>query len=167
MDEETCQAYNSFVNYYIHQVNLLRHLLGEPYRVAYADPSGVLFVATSESGICGTIEMAPYSTSVDWDESALIGFEHGACGEAGAINLELPAPLACYRPGRVEIFRDPGQGATPTRTVPTLPWVHAMRQQAINFVAAIKGEAKPPCEAAEALEDLKVAREYIRLWKGQ
>jgi hypothetical protein len=47
--------------------------------------------------------------------------------------------------------------------VPQMPWVHAMRQQAVNFVRALRGEAKPLCEAAEALEDLKVAREYIRL----
>ncbi len=47
-----------------------------------------------------------------------------------------------------------------------LPWVHAMRQQAMNFVAAIKGEIKPLCDAPEALEDLKVARQYIKLLKG-
>ena len=41
-----------------------------------------------------------------------------------------------------------------------------MRQQAINFVRAIKGEIAPPCEAAEALDDLKVARDYIRMLKG-
>jgi hypothetical protein len=40
-----------------------------------------------------------------------------------------------------------------------------MRQQAMNFVSAIRGEIRPPCEAAEALEDLKVARDYIRLAK--
>ena len=77
--------------------------------------------------------------------------------------LELPAPLVRNRPGCVTVFRDPGSGVTPTTTSPTLPWVHAMRQQAINFVRAIKGETEPPCAAAEALEDLKVAREYIRL----
>lgn len=38
----------------------------------------------------------------------------------------------------------------------------AKTQQAMNFVAAIKGEMKPLCVASEALEDLKVAREYIR-----
>jgi hypothetical protein len=38
-----------------------------------------------------------------------------------------------------------------------------MRQQAANFVAAVRGEGKPPCEAAEALEDLKVARSYVEL----
>ncbi len=50
--------------------------------------------------------------------------------------------------------------------MPQLSWVHAMRQQAINFVRAIKGEGAPPCQAAEALKDLKVARDYIRLFCG-
>jgi hypothetical protein len=38
-----------------------------------------------------------------------------------------------------------------------------MRQQAMTFVAAIRGEAEPPCQAAEAMQDLEVARDYIRL----
>jgi predicted dehydrogenase len=161
MDEETYKQYISFVNYYIHQVNLMRHLLGEPYKVTYADPSGVLLAAQSDSGVAATLEMSPYTTTVDWQEAALVAFEHGY------IKLDLPAPLSSNRPGRVEILRDPGQGATPEVTVPQLPWIHAMRQQAMNFVAAIKGERKPMCEAQEAMEDLKVARDYIRLWKGR
>ncbi len=157
MDEETYKAYLSFVNYYIHQVNLMRHLLGEPYRVAYADPSGVLLAVQSESGVAGTIEMAPYNTTIDWQESALVAFERGY------VKLGLPAPLACNRPGSVEVLRDPGGQAVPQTVVPRLPWVHSMRRQAVNFVKAMRGEARPPCEAAEALEDLKVARDYIRL----
>jgi predicted dehydrogenase len=153
--------YFKFVNYYIHQVNLLRHLLGEPYRVSFADKGGVLFVAESASGVTATIEMSPYSTTVDWQESALV------CFERGYVKLELPAPLASNRPGRVELLRDPGNGATPQTVVPQLPWVHAMRQQAINFISAIQGKTKPLCEAEEALEDLKVARDYIRLWQGK
>jgi len=160
MDERTYARYISFVNYYIHQVNLMRHLLGEPYRVTYADPSGVLLAGSSESGVACTIEMTPYQTTVDWQESALV------CFERGYVRIDLPAPLASNRPGRVECFYDPGEGATPRTIVPQLPWVHAMRQQAINFVAAIAGEADPPCQAREALEDLKVAREYIRLLTG-
>ena len=85
------------------------------------------------------------------------------CFERGYIKIELPAPLASNRPGRVEILRDPGEGITPEIVVPQLPSVHAMRQQAINFVTAIKGEIDPPCTSEEALEDLKVARAYIRL----
>ena len=78
----------------------------------------------------------------------------------------MPAPLATNRPGRVEMLRDPGEGAAPETGVPQLPSVHAMRQQAINFVTAIKGEADPPCTSEEALEDLKVARTYIKLLTG-
>ncbi len=161
MDAETYKDYTAFVNYYIHQVNLMRHLLGEPYAITYADPSGVLLAGKSQSGVACTIEMSPYRTSIDWQESALV------CFERGTIKLELPAPLTSNRPGRVEFFRDPGNGVTPETRIPQLPWIHAMRQQAMNFIAAVKGERKPPCEAAEALEDLKLARAYIRLLTGK
>ena len=160
MDEGIYQRYTAFVNYYIHQVNLMRHLLGEPYEVTYAEPSGVLLAGQSASGVACTIEMSPYRTTIDWQESALI------CFEKGHLRLELPAPLASNRPGRVEFFRDPGNGVTPETIVPQLPWIHAMRQQAMNFVAAIQGQIEPPCEAQEALEDLRVARAYIRLLGG-
>ena len=161
MDESTQKAYQDFVNYYIHQINLMRHLLGEPYQVKYADPSGVMLAGQSASGIACVIEMTPYQTTIDWQESALVAFERGY------VKLELPAPLTLNRAGRVEVFKDPGNGVVPQTTVPQMPWTHAMRQQAINFVRAIKGEIKPLCEAQEALEDLKLAREYIRLWKGR
>jgi len=118
-----------------------------------------MLAAVSEGGVCGVIEMTPYRTTIDWQESALIAFERGW------IRVELPAPLACNRPGAVTIYRDPGDRA-PETVQPQLPWVHAMRQQAMNFVAAIRGERRPMCEAADALEDLRAAREYIRLMTG-
>ncbi len=160
MDAATAKEYEAFVNYYIHQVNLMRFLVGEPYRVTYADPAQVLFIAHSASGIPCTLEMAAYSTTVDWQETALVAFERGY------VKLSLPAPLAFNRPGTVEILRDPGNGTTPVTSHPQMPWVHAMRNQALNFIKAIRGEAPAPCLAAEALEDLRVARDYIRLLKG-
>lgn len=161
IDADTFGEYVEFVNYYIHQVNLARHLLGEPYEITHADPSGVLLVERSEGGVACTIEMNPYSTTVDWQESALVAFERGY------IKLDLPAPLASNRPGRVKLLRDPGGGVIPQVTLPHLPWINAMRQQAANFVAAIRGETEPICEAAEALEDLKLARQYLDLLKGR
>ena len=159
MDEETHREYVSFVNYYIHQVNLMRHLLGEHYRPVFADPAGRLLVGRSVSGRTCTIEMSPYSTTVDWQERALV------CFERGWVELALPAPLASMRAGRVRVYRDPGDGATPLLESPTLPWQHAMRRQAQNFIAAVRGEKPPMTGAAEALEDLEVAREYLRLYK--
>jgi len=161
MDQAAHKLYVNFVNYYIHQVNLMRHLLGEPYSVKFADPAGVLLVGESAGGVTCVIEMTPYRTSLDWQESALVAFERGW------LRLDLPAPLACNRPGRLVIFKDPGQGAAPQTIVPQFPSVHAMRQQAVNFLRAIRGEMPPMTTAEEALEDLKVAREYLRLWKGK
>ena len=160
MGPELTETYRAFVNYYIHQVNLARHLPGEPYSVEYAHPSGRVLVGTSASGTPCVIEMSPYRTTIDWQESAMVTYERGY------VKLELPAPLARNRPGRVEVFHDPGGGATPETTVPQLPWVDAMRQQAMNFVAAVRGERAPVCDAAEALEDLLLARDFVRLWKG-
>src|SRR5205085_11072599 len=51
MSELTAKALDVFVNYYIHQVNLIRHLLGENYAVNYADPASVVLVGHSASGI--------------------------------------------------------------------------------------------------------------------
>jgi len=161
MDAETRDEYVAFVNYYIHQVNLMRHLLGEPYKVTYAEKSGVLLAVESDSGVAGVIEMSPYRTTLDWEETALVAFEHGY------VRLRMFAPLTRNRAGEVEILRDPGDGATPQRVIPTMPWVHAMRRQAINFVEVCKGQAAPPCDAAEAVEDLRTARDYILMRKGQ
>ena len=115
----------------------------------------------SESGIPGTIEMAPYRTTTDWQESALVAFREGY------VKLDLPAPLAFNRPGRGEILKDAGDGGAPETTVAHLPSVDAMRQQAINFLKVCRAEIAPPCDAAEATEDLRVARDYFRLLKGE
>lgn len=55
MTPEAYAAYTEFVNYYIHQVNLLRHLLGEPYRVTYADPSGCCSTCSARVGYQGRL----------------------------------------------------------------------------------------------------------------
>lgn len=160
LSKEDYDTYIGFVNYYIHQVNLMRHLLGESYEVTHADSTAVLLVGKSQSGVPCVIEMTPFQTSIDWQESALV------CFEKGWVKLELPAPLTLNRAGRVTFFRDPGNGAQPQFIEPQMPWIHAMRQQAINFIAAIKGEIKPLCEAAEALEDMRVARQFLKHYKG-
>jgi hypothetical protein len=63
-------------------------------------------------------------------------------------------------------MRDPGNGAQPTTESPHLPWVHAMWQQAQHFVDAVAGHRAPVCTAEEALADIVLARDYIRLHLG-
>jgi len=153
--EAANREYDAFVNYYIHQVNMIRHMLGEPYRLAFADPSRVLLSGESESGVCAVLEMGAYQTSIEWHEAVLVAFERGF------VKVELPPPLARQQAGKVTIMKDSGQG-TPEYTIPVMPNLSAMRNQARNFLAAVRGERPAPCTAREALEDLKLAEAYIR-----
>jgi predicted dehydrogenase len=159
MSEEVFGYYGGFVNYYIHQVNMARHLLGESWAVTYADPSGVMLAGVSDSGSAVTIEMTPYRTTEGWEESALVAFEKGY------LSIQLPPPLAIGRAGVVELYEDIDYGQTPMRTSPRLRCVGAMRQQAMNFLSAVRGERAPMCNATDALADIQLAREYVRLWK--
>ncbi len=148
------EDYIAFVNYYIHQVNYLHYMLGEPVHVTYAASNGALLAAESASGVTATIEMAAFQSGHGWYESAFIGFEHGY------IQVNLPAPLARQRAGTVRVYRG---GSTGTFTEPELPNLHAMKKQAINFIAAAKGERPAPCTSRQAVEDMRVATEYIRM----
>ena len=147
--------YVSFVNYYIHQVNLLRFLLGEDYSLVFADKPGVLLVAQSAGGVTGVIEMAPYMTTDDWQEQALV------CFEKGWVRVDLPAPLASQQAGKVTVFDN--SSAAGCATSPRLPNTHAMLNQARNFIKAVKGEKPAPCESFEAVKDLEVSMAYIKM----
>jgi len=169
VDAETAAKHIAFVNYYIHQVNLMRFLLGEEFKLTFADRRGVLLAVESASNVTGTIEMAAYATTDAWHESATV------CFEKGYIDVRLPAPLASQRAGEVTVFTDNGAGGEPYSCAgaesrpyaggmfcsPVLPNVSAMRNQAANFIKAVNGEADPPCSSAEALKDLVFAEAYI------
>ena len=70
--------------------------LGEDYQVIFADPSSVVLAVRSDSGITGTLEMAPFNTTVDWQEEAFIAFERGW------IKVELPALVAANTTSVIE-----------------------------------------------------------------
>lgn len=161
MEPEAFKYYVYLVNYYVHQVNLLRHLLGGDYEIKFADPNGRTFAGVGKgdlSKVTVVVEMAPYDTSIDWQETALV------CFDKGWIKVELPRPLASDEAGKVSYYSDPRGGAEPFLTVPEMPKRHAMQQQAINFIAAIKGETTPLCTAAEAQKDLDSILEYQTLF---
>jgi len=141
------------VNYYIHQVNLMRYLLGEDYRLTYADKH--FFSAKSESGVNCILELEPFSTSVDWQEYALV------CFERGWVRIDLPAPLAMQLAGTVTVYEDKGWDSG--FKSPVMPNVCAMRNQAKNFLLAVKGEKPAPCVSAEAVKDLRIAADYIKM----
>jgi len=187
LSKENNEAYFYFVNFFIHQLNLIRHLLGEDYKLSYVDPSNIVIVGHGlGSGIPITLECIPYTTISDWHEVALVGFE------SGYVELSLPAPLTLNRAGEVKVVRDPKKGTAPVPNLPPYPinfqhpyeWLnttnwsaastympkmpfdHAMRVQAANFLRFIRGEGPPTVGAEEALKDLRLGRDWLRMSKG-
>ena len=80
----------------------------------------------------------------------------------GYILVELPPPLASQHAGRITVMQDNGVD-TPVTIQPHLPRISAMKNQARNFLAAVRGERPAPCQSREALEDLKIAMDYISM----
>jgi predicted dehydrogenase len=153
LDGEAKDVFDSFLPYYCHQINLLRWVMGD-YELTFADPTGTLILTESTDGTCGVIEMGPYSTSNDWQESLFVAFDEAY------IQVNFPAPLSRQQSGDIEIWTD---GDDDSRLVrPTLPNTSAMHQQAENFLAAVNGERPVPCNASEALKDIRIARDYIK-----
>lgn len=153
---EESREYNALVNYYIHQINLIGHVLGEDYEVTCADANGQYMGLRSIGGVSGIFEMAPFRTTADWQESLLVGFDQGW------LRLDLSAPLVMDQPGRLTVFSDAGGPGEPVESRPVLPAWHAMRAQADYFLRAVRGEATPLCEPRQAVRDLEIAEAFIR-----
>ena len=153
IDEETKNRLVWFVNYYIHQVNMMRHLMGEDYKLTSAGK--YFFTAESESGVNGVLELDTFNTSVDWQEHALV------CFEKGWVRIDFTAPLATQLASTVSVYRDKGWDSE--ITTPMLPNVCAMRNQSINFLKALRKEKEAPCISAEAVKDLRIAEDYIAM----
>jgi predicted dehydrogenase len=155
-DEEVLWALSTGVDELVHPLNLLRHFLGERYRLVFVHASGRLYAFESESGVPMTIEVSPYRLTVGFDEELLVAFERGY------VRLR-PAPsLAISRAGRLEIYSDPGGAALPQRIAPELPWLDPQQAQAANFLRVCRGEAPPPTDVAEAAEDLHLVADIVR-----
>ncbi len=140
-----------------HQLDLMRHLAGAPFRLTYVDPSQILLAGRTADGVPVAFEFTPYASTRDWIEEALVAFERGY------VRLTLPPPLAIHVPGSVEIFRDGGAEGPAERTQPVLRRECAMEHQARHFLALIRGRPTPLCDAAQARECLELARQWT-LW---
>jgi predicted dehydrogenase len=155
-DEEASWALATAADQLVHPLNLIRHLLGERFRVVFVHVSGRLLVFESESRVPVTIEVTPYRLTVGFDEEILVAFERGY------VRLR-PAPsLARKRAGTLELYRDPGFDTRPERIVPQVPWTDPQQAQAADFLRVCRGESAPPTDAREAAEDLHLVEDVVR-----
>jgi predicted dehydrogenase len=158
MSKDEQQRYNSFINYYIHQVNLIRYLLGEDYDVEFIDKREVLMVCKSKSGVTVALEMNAYEIRDEWQEY------YKACFDKGFVSMSLPAPMARQRSGNLIIYRNTKNGGTYEN--PVIPPVWCMREQARLFIEEVQGKMSCISPAADAVKDLEIAEAFIAKSKG-
>jgi predicted dehydrogenase len=158
MTDEQGRHYVSFVNFYTHQVNLIRYVIGEDYHVAFADARGRTMTAIADSGVVIVLEMSSYGLQHRWDEFYTLNFDRGQ------VRLQMPAPMARQRAGEVVLYRQSGFGGsgTPQELRPVFPQRWAFLEQARHFVACLRDGAPTISPASDAVKDLDVSEEYIR-----
>ncbi|MHB1485412.1 MAG: Gfo/Idh/MocA family protein [Saccharofermentanales bacterium] len=160
--EETAARYQKMVNYYVHHLNLMRFLMEEDYEISFVDKQETVMAVNGLSGTSGIIEMTPYTTRNDWQEKAFVSFEKGW------IEIEIPAPMVEHRAGTIKYMTMDDDGEQ-IIVQPILPSISAMRKQAMNFIDIVTGKSSiadgtsPLCSCEEALKDLYIARDYIKM----
>ncbi|MBI2300223.1 MAG: Gfo/Idh/MocA family oxidoreductase [Armatimonadetes bacterium] len=148
------QWVNSWLNYYSHQTNLLRCLMGEDYTVAYHDnwSGGDVVAVQTASGSRGLMEFHQFRTA-GWEEGVEISFREVQ------VRVKLPAPLARQQAAEVEVVY---AGGPPRTERPYIEPVWAMGRQAQAFVAAVRGEAPTVSPASEAAKDVRLAWQLVK-----
>ena len=156
LSPEMGARYNAFVNYFIHQVNLIRFLLGEDYDVVYADRAQAILVGRSQSGVTIVLEMKGRGLRQSWEEYYMVSFDNGK------IDLSVPAPMAQQNGGDLRIYWGGDDRNPPRWERPVMPPVWSMLAQAGHFVECVRDGKPTRSPASEAVKDLEVAEQYIR-----
>jgi predicted dehydrogenase len=146
--------YAWFLNVFVHDLNLLRFLLGVEPRIGAVDferPNGR--VVTFDCGGFPAILELTESTALDWHEGAEIVFERGR------LALELPPPMQRDVPARVALTRGTGAAAT---TVSRLPPSWSFRRQAEAFVTDIREQRDPIASGRDSVGDVRLAEAIWR-----
>lgn len=145
----------AFLNVFIHDLNLMRHLAGAVPRVRAADmkrKNGRL-VTFDFGEFPAVLEMAE-TASQDWIEGVEIVFEKGR------LLLQFYSPMLRNQPARVELTRS-SDGRNEVLT-PRLEWSWAFRRQAEAFLGDIAAVREPLASGRDALNDLRLAE---AIWK--
>lgn len=143
---ELVPAYDQFLNVFLHDLNLLRHLVEEKPHLARASlqPDGVSLVDLDFGTFSCALELAN-GASGDWQETIAFRFEHGA------LEIALPPPLAQGTCARFRIRRSDGRKSPEEWIRPIGPW--AFFRQAENYIAAIDDSAAALAPAEDCLRD--------------
>jgi len=141
--------YESFLNVFIHDINLIRYMfdsLPDIRNVDYHESTGTLNLEYNE--IPGVFEFGQLETKRFWEEGIDIYFEHGR------LQLKMPPAFLINYPSSVTIHKDkPGKSLE--IIIPQSDWVWSFRKQAESFVDVVLSGNKSIANASDGLQDIE------------
>ncbi len=151
--------YRNYLNVFCHNINLLRHFLGNPgdARFSYHSPSTKILMLEYPD-FPALVETGWLSASF-WDESTQIYFDEGR------ITLDTPPPLLRNATAEVEIYQG-GEVGSCIKPRPKADW--AFRRSAEHFIDCIIHDQQPRSSGQDSVEDLRLIEgAYKRLAKAE
>lgn len=155
LDEEWHVPYHVYLNRYVHDLNLLRHLLpGELELVQFRFTELFSQLAVLDlDGVTVTLETG-FNHFQGWDEVLEVYFERGR------LTLRLPPPFKPFTPARVELIRSSEDGQIIDARGEEPSW--AFFRQAEAFVSTVRDGRGSRAEAADALTDMALIEDMWR-----
>lgn len=147
-------TFNTYMNIFAHNVNLVRYLFPEKLTVRGALlREGLLNQSTILES--GGVLVNLYGVSVQsewWLEKTEIYFERGW------VRVNTPAPMAEQDAAQVEVYN----GQTRATEILNGDPYWAFRAQAEHFIACIKNDMTPCSNGEDCLEDMRLMEEVFR-----
>ncbi|MCY3714291.1 MAG: Gfo/Idh/MocA family oxidoreductase [Gemmatimonadetes bacterium] len=151
--QERVREIYSLNNLYCHNINLMRHLLGEVRTLKYAalDRPTKLMVFAMD-GFDAVLELGRLSANF-WDEGVKVYFEDGW------VEVLTPPPLLRNVPARVSVYR---AGDIQEHAQPQAPRDWAFRRANAHFLDCIRSGDQARSSGADSIRDQELLEEAFR-----
>ena len=155
------QLLKEWTNYYSHQTNLARYLIGQDFELQTAkriENNHFVQCAYQPTGAHLYFDFPVFQTD-SWHEGFEVVFKRAK------LTASLPAPLATNQTARIVAYEHGSETGQYVR--PSLPSVDGFARQSQNFIAAVREEKTPLSPASEAVKEIEFAESLVQLYQRQ
>lgn len=155
------KGHQGWTNYYSHQTNLARYLLGEDYTIEHARKTagGHFILCGTPSGTTVFLEFSTHFYN-QWDEGFEVRFNRAK------LTAKMPSPLAKRQIADVVAYESPENGESHEYR-PVLPAIDGFASQARQFVACVRGEDQPWSPACDAVKEVEFSEQLMRIYQDR
>ncbi len=141
----------------VHDLNLVRGLLGEPDRLEYA--------RLAEEGVVAVFAFGKVPCTMHWvnllDGVARYRQEFGFFGPQRRATLVFPSPFLRSMPTQLRLEGGAGDGPRAWQTVETVSYEEAFKRELVEFYQCIDADREPRTTAADGVRDVALCQAMV------